>query len=210
MAIQIRISPDELLAIASRQQNLAEVIADTVGVLDALKAQMGEAWEGAAANQTLKTIDTLRDNTKEIASVMQENISKLRSVIKAFEAIDSGEQPTIVPFIQEWIGRYRLLGTVLPGLVFNFNGRVRIIPEQVQTVAARLSQLAESIEGNAAAYSDSLKDLSACWEGRSFTKYYEESQEIITRLADLKEGLQDVSARLRRTAARYEEIDNLF
>lgn len=210
MAIQIRISPDAMRASATRQKSIAQKVYEINDRMGNLSSQLNAAWDGGASVQALGNLAELRDSAKDAAQFLDAGAEKLMNIAQAFEALDDGGTPTIMPFD---INNFPLLKAI-PGIaiewILNFSGTVRIVPEEVREVGKELDVTANMVKDVAAQLTKHVKTLESEWDGRACDRYCAEMREDITSLKILASKLDDFAARVIKAANRYEEIDNMF
>lgn len=207
MAIQIRISPDELMAIAARQQEILDKLDSVMSVLISAERLLEDSWEGSSAVMLIRSVDSAQRGIRQIGETAAASKERLEAIIHAFETIDSGEQAS---FIQAVFTGLAPRDLILPGLQFGAPGRVRIMPDGVKDAAKRCESATELLEECATAYDGCLNDLGNYWEGRAYRKYVADYEEISIALREVRDGLNEVADKLMYFATRYEEIDNMF
>lgn len=211
MAIQIRISPDALRSAAEQYKGIDARIDETQSRLKVLSMQLHEAWEGAAGDKAVDTLDDLSAVTRRCESSVQEAVGYLESVARVFETIDSGE--SISPFAAKMVNMadiHKIIGMPMPQLVLSFIGSIRIIPDEVRNIANQCRQIADTYFEMRDESQKILNVLLQEWEGNSCNRFVEGNELLGKALITVAEELTEFADKISKIAERYEEIDNSF
>ena len=209
MAFQIRISPEVLRAAAERERAVADAVSNARERLGNMYSDLNAAWDGGASDMALNALKTLREGANQIGEGVNEGAEKLNSIAAAFEALDNeGTIPTIAVRMGSLAGLIKTLPVIPAAWIIGLKGELRIIPDEVREIAQRSRVLADEMEQTAQELRSILKNLENSWEGRSYSKFAEDTYEQINAFLRFAEQLNEVGDQLHRTAARYEELDN--
>jgi len=174
-----------------------------------LVASLEEAWEGGSSLVAIDSLNDLRKHIDELGEGTNDGANKLEGFAALFEALDDGE---LTPFaFARRLDVTRFMAHIIRPLIpFKFTENLRIIPEQVYTVATECNEISEVMSAKVAELRESLNTLESEWDGKSFVKFSEETTELAEAFTKMAEALEDFSDRIRTVASRYEEIDRMF
>ncbi len=204
--MQIRILPDALRSAAQKQQDIIGNIAEETSKITELSNQLSDAWEGTSGSQACNALEEIRTGIKNIIDGASNNARKLISIADAFESIDGGESNIAVQVLP----LKALVMPIRPAFSLSMPGLVRIDPDRVRNIAEQCKVVSNSLSDGVSTFTASVKDLGNNWEGRSYAKFEDETDEIIRAFGEIEEILTELISRIVNAANRYEEIDNSF
>ncbi len=211
MAFQIRVAPAALHGVAGNINNLADRMGDCGQQLRAAAAQLSNAWEGVGGSSAVQSLETIASSVTGCKDPIQAAADKLNSVANAFEALDSGTSvPVVVPFFEQIESLLTVVRSSLPGtwdLIQFLSPTVRIVPEEVQAVAARCESIADEMRDIAKTLSSSVNSLGSSWEGKAYEKFMEGATAMILGLNNPAVSLDRFAETTRAAAIRYVELD---
>lgn len=210
MAYQIRISPDALRSAASKYSSLGSEIAQTVQEQDNLFVMLNNAWDGGASLRAETSLISIRDTTKQFSNEMLRCERILNSIASAFESADSENPSPFGPVIWDFGQLNVLLKCPRPGYFQEFDGPLRIVPDEVRNIAQNCMDLSSRYEDFKSIIKSTLLELEDTWEGRSFNKFSEGTGIILSELSHLVEGRHEFGAKVMDAVNRYEAVDNML
>lgn len=210
MALQIRINPAALRAAAERQRVVYETAQTAKATLGSMYNKLDDAWDGGASATALNDVEELRGYASQMGDGVNESADKLVTIAEAFENLEFDLNPNkwvISPIRPIWNA---VFGANLPplGAMLALRGSLRIIPDAVREVASMADSLAKEYEEAAAEMKKMISTLENSWEGRAFTRFQNDTQEMVIAYRSFAEKLMDFADELRMAANRYEELDN--
>lgn len=208
MALQIRIVPVALHEAAQRQKSIIQTMSEASDQLGALAAELGDAWEGSASVQALNSLDDLRKAAGDIYEAGSDSHEKLSQIAKAFESVDDGD--TIGIRVLPYDNRMKVLTLLPSNFPFMISDNLRIVPDQVRSVAEECKKLAETYRQLSADTLAMLSDLEKNWEGNSYNRFADQTNDISEAFQKLGDSLQEFAERITLIANRYEELDNML
>lgn len=126
------------------------------------------------------------------------------SIADAFESIDNGDTARVVKELYKGL----MPMPIMPTLSVAIPGFVRIDPDKVRDIAEQCKAVLNSFSENTDTFADSIKGLADNWEGKSYSKYEQETLEIVKALREIADNFSEFISKIVTAANRYEEIDN--
>lgn len=210
MALQIRINPDRVREIANNQKVINNKADEVSAKLKECTARLDNAWDGVASEEAIQVIEKMISASRNLAEDIAESAQRLTSVANAFERVDEGAPSAVALIPFKFKPGYI---TINPNLIVwrpVAGQMVRIIPDEVRSIARRLQKISSQYNELIDEFFGTVSAVSDVWEGRAHQKYLDETAEFKAGAAEFADTLMGFSERLIATAARFEEIDNLY
>lgn len=206
---QIRVVPDALRGAADRFIGVLNVAGEAQDRVDSLIARLNEAWDGPASMKALQNFRELHSHTGDLYDGAKGLATKLQQIAETFETVDGG-RPSIMQFVTV-VERLQGLGAaarLLAGIENIFGGSLRIVPDEVRSVAQECKQLSDSLASAAGEVNDIRADLANGWEGKSYDRFSNEADELRSAYKQYANALDQFADTIMVAANRYEELDN--
>lgn len=207
MAGQIKVVPEALRAAAEQMRNIASSTEEIVDTGSSIAFALDNAWEGKGSEAAINELEDLRVGGTRIVEQVRASAEMLETVASLFEAVDRGEGTPVIAW----------KGAMLDGLInrrvgvnllANTGGAVRIVPDQVRTVADRCRHLADGYESARASLRICLESLTGNWEGNAYSRFSEGCNEIQMAYSAIQIAATELAQAIVQAADRYEELDN--
>lgn len=212
MSFQIRIVPEELRAAAERERNIQKAVEEIKAKMTNQVRSLDQAWDGGASRAAISNLESIKNRMDDLLQGLYSGARMLDGVANAFEALDDNPEAPESPFVAlpHFSIRDFVIGCPKPDFSIVLNGRLRIIPERVREIGRECKQIAEMSLKEASALQASLNTLAENWEGNSFRKYADESEDLMAAFKNMANSMDEFGDKITLIANRYEDLDRRF
>jgi WXG100 family type VII secretion target len=213
--MQIRVITESVRSSAQQMRTVSQQLEEQSTTLKTIRSQIDAAWDGGASVQALSVIRELSTAATELSNQLSKAASAVEQFVQSIESVDAGGTTPVLQ-LMNLVTTIGPLVTCPPSrfdfpiFMPNSNTTVRVVPEELRSLATQCAAQAEEAENSGAQVQAILSQLQSDWEGNAATKFQEQLDSFPSSCTGLRDSLVTFSEKLTQAADRYEEIDNSF